>query len=206
MFFATGNNLAIQGDLTRRALLISLDADCERPEKRQFDFEPINVARKLHPELAVAGLTALRAYVLAGKPWTAQRPALGSFEVWDRLVCGCLLWCGYSDPVGTRDQVIESDPQREADLELLAAWYDMYGDTPKRLSEIAALGQTSQVYTLLAADSGGWDLRKVGRRLARLKGRVIGGYKLGTGSRGHKTGRTWWVKQRGVASVADRSQ
>ena len=32
--FATGNNLQIAGDLTRRTLLCTLDARCERPELR----------------------------------------------------------------------------------------------------------------------------------------------------------------------------
>jgi hypothetical protein len=68
VFWASGNNLAIQGDLTRRAMMVNLDANCERPEARRFDFNPTERAKKLHPELVIAALTALRAYVLAGKP------------------------------------------------------------------------------------------------------------------------------------------
>ena len=34
--FATGNNLTIAGDLTRRALLGALDARCEHPERRCY--------------------------------------------------------------------------------------------------------------------------------------------------------------------------
>ena len=112
VFFATGNNFAIKGDLTRRAVMVSLDANCERPEQREFSFDPVARARERHPELAVAALTAIRAYILAGKPRESKRPLLGSFENWDRLVCGCLMWLGFADPVRTRDQVIETDPQR----------------------------------------------------------------------------------------------
>lgn len=50
VFFATGNNLAIQGDLTRRAIQIQLDPDCEHPERRRFDFDPVLRAAELHPE------------------------------------------------------------------------------------------------------------------------------------------------------------
>jgi putative DNA primase/helicase len=39
--FATGNNLIVEGDLTRRTLLYSLDARCERPELRTFDVDAI---------------------------------------------------------------------------------------------------------------------------------------------------------------------
>ena len=35
-FLATGNNLALKGDLTTRALVCALDPQCERPEERKF--------------------------------------------------------------------------------------------------------------------------------------------------------------------------
>ncbi len=40
---ATGNNLVLAGDMTRRGLLCRLDAGVERPELREFDFEPVSV-------------------------------------------------------------------------------------------------------------------------------------------------------------------
>src|SRR5262249_47863297 len=40
LFTATGNNLTIAGDLTRRALLCELDAGVACPELREFDFNP----------------------------------------------------------------------------------------------------------------------------------------------------------------------
>ena len=36
MFCATGNNIAIHGDLSSRALVCALDPKCERPEERRF--------------------------------------------------------------------------------------------------------------------------------------------------------------------------
>jgi hypothetical protein len=62
--FATGNNLVIAGDLTRRTLLCSLDAHCEHPEQRQFAFDPVAVARAERGRLVVAALTILRAWHL----------------------------------------------------------------------------------------------------------------------------------------------
>jgi putative DNA primase/helicase len=44
--YATGNNLAIAGDLVRRTLLCSLDAQCERPELRTFETERERLAEK----------------------------------------------------------------------------------------------------------------------------------------------------------------
>ena len=42
---ATGNNLALLGDMTRRSLLCRLDPKCERPELRRFDAEPVAAAK-----------------------------------------------------------------------------------------------------------------------------------------------------------------
>jgi hypothetical protein len=39
--FATGNNLQIQGDLTRRILICQLDAGVKRPETRTFTRDPL---------------------------------------------------------------------------------------------------------------------------------------------------------------------
>ena len=39
--FATGNNTVVVGDMTRRVLFCTLDAQCERPELREFEFNPI---------------------------------------------------------------------------------------------------------------------------------------------------------------------
>lgn len=70
-FLATGNNLTFQGDMTRRALLCTIDPRCECPEAR----ENFRIRGRLedhvlqHRERYVrAGLTILKAYVKAGKP------------------------------------------------------------------------------------------------------------------------------------------
>ena len=178
VFFATGVNLALEGDLAaRRSLLISIDPDCERPEERDFDFDPVTRARESYPELVVAALTALRAYVVAGKPKVLNRPLLGSFEVWDELVCGCLVWCGFADPCLTRKKAIAQDPQREADLELLRTWHTVYGSEPVSLSKVKK--DARAVFPLLCVRDA-WDPRAVSWRLRKITGKVVGGYKLTT--------------------------
>src|SRR5262249_42222547 len=39
IIFATGNNITIAGDLTRRTLMCALDAHCEHPERRNFNVD-----------------------------------------------------------------------------------------------------------------------------------------------------------------------
>ncbi|WP_292482028.1 hypothetical protein, partial [Mesorhizobium sp.] len=54
------------GDLNRRTIQIRLDAQCQRPEERRFEFDAIDLALRRRPELVAAALTVERAYLSAG--------------------------------------------------------------------------------------------------------------------------------------------
>jgi hypothetical protein len=93
---ANGNNLVFYGDTTRRALLCRLDGGVERPELREFGFDPIETAKRYRPEYVVAALTILRAFFIAGRP--QQATPLGSFTEWSSVVRDALIWLGCADP------------------------------------------------------------------------------------------------------------
>jgi hypothetical protein len=118
--FATGNNLTIAGDLTRRALLCSLDARCEHPERRSFEFDPIALAKADRGRLVVAALTVLRAWHVAGEG--IEPPPLGSFEEWSNRIRAPLLWLGQADPCDTTIKVQENDPRRDLLAIVIAQW------------------------------------------------------------------------------------
>ncbi|RYA74006.1 hypothetical protein DD594_28525, partial [Enterobacter cloacae complex sp. 4DZ1-17B1] len=65
--FATGNNVNLSGDMTRRGLICNLDAGVERPELREFDFSPVDMVLKDRGKYIAAVLTIARAYVVGGK-------------------------------------------------------------------------------------------------------------------------------------------
>ena len=106
----TGNNVRYKGDFARRVLPIRLATSCERPEERT-GFEHPNLlawVRDNRPKLAVAALTILRAYVVAGRP---EQPGgkWGSFDEWSDLVRGSIVWCGLADPLVTRETAKDDD-------------------------------------------------------------------------------------------------
>lgn len=136
LVIATGNNLALSGDVTRRALLCRLDAGVERPDQRQFNFEPREEALAQRPQLVVAGLTILRAYIAAGRPNPMDR--IGSFEQWN-LIREALVWLGCQDPARTRERVLADDPQKAVLLDLLRLWSRALGDRKITLTELATL-------------------------------------------------------------------
>jgi putative DNA primase/helicase len=117
---ATGNNLAIAGDNMRRFVIARIIIDVERPELREFDFDPVEEAKEHRPELVVAALTVVRAYLISGEP--QKLPPLGSFERWSRWVREALVWLGEADPVDTMERVRAADTAIMKRRRLMEAW------------------------------------------------------------------------------------
>ena len=208
---ATGNNLALLGDMTRRSLLCRLDPKCERPELREFDAEPVAAAKAGRARLVVAALTVLRAYHVAGRP--AQRTPLGSFEAWSGWVRGALLWLGCADPAETMAAARDSDPKLDALAAVLAQWHAAIG--PKRVSarEIveratstaAAMGvfpSTRQRFLYpdfrealvgVAGDANDVSSRRLSRWIGANEDRIVGGLRIVR--RGMREGFMTWELQ-----------
>ena len=118
--FATGNNFVVAGDACRRVIMTSLDAGVERPELRQFDFDPVARVLTDRGKYIAAALTICRAYFVAGRPRPA--PKLASFEGWSDTVRSALIWLGKEDPVKSMEAAREEDPERIELIEMMQAW------------------------------------------------------------------------------------
>jgi hypothetical protein len=175
VIFATGNNLVFGGDLSARAIRSDIYPRIERPESRAFSFDPVKLAQERHPELVVAALTMLRAYLLANAPWNLKREPWGGFERWDKLVSGCLTWLGAADPYVARERIITADPVRMSNLDVLEDWYLRYKDRSVSFTDIRA--DKGAVYESLLKH-GTWDGYHARWILRRLEGQTIGGYTL----------------------------
>ncbi len=75
--FGTGNNAVVRGDMIRRTLTCNLDAKVERPELRQFAFDPLKEILDNRADFVAAILTIARAYSVAGRP--DQPAAIASY-------------------------------------------------------------------------------------------------------------------------------
>lgn len=203
-WFATGNNIQLVGDLTRRALLCSLDPGMERPELRAFQGEPLELVFADRGRYVAAALTISRAYIVAGCP--GQLRPLASFEEWSRLVRSALVWLGYADPVETIANARASDPIVTSLHAVLASWYAAVGSSPRTTGAIkdAAFerdplnniinGALQEALLEVADDKrGGIDTRRLGKFLGRYAGRVVDGMKLVGGDDAHAKQKTWKV-------------
>ena len=181
--YATGNNLSIAGDLTRRTLLCSLDARCEHPERRRFDVEVIALTRANRTNLVAAALTVLRAWHVANE-YIDRRP-LGSFEEWSHRIRAPLLWLGHADPCDTTIKVQADDPMLFPLAAALVQWRENLGMlnayTVQQVINRAINVNDFHVALLNVASSRTGNVvsnERLGRWLRKVECRVVNGLTL----------------------------
>jgi hypothetical protein len=172
MIYATGNNLVAAGDLVRRTLLCSLDAQCEQPELRTFSTNVIETIRANRGPLVTAALTALRAWHIAGE--RVKVPPLGGFEQWSRRIREALIWLEQADPCDTVQKVRTADPLREALLAVVTQWREHLG---------TGLGYTVQEIINRATVESDFHVALVNVAASKSGGNLVSNKRLG-----------WWIK------------
>lgn len=192
-WLATGNNAGVSEDMTRRVVLCELDPQVEAPQDRQFSRDLHSWIPANRPALVAAALTAIRAYVVAGKPKQAQLPIMGSFEDYHHAVRSALVWLGEADPLGDTGKMQDNDPTRIRLRALLAAWFGAFGSVPTTAKEAVARANSvlrdetgsevphdpilREVLQDHFSDSrrGGISARYLGDFLSKFKGRIENG-------------------------------
>lgn len=186
--FATGNNLAIRGDMARRGLLCRLDAGVEHPEDRAFNNDILAEARRRRSELVSAVLTIARWHHLhRGSAPPAGRRFAG-FETWCERVRDPLLALGHRDPVEALDVTRGADIEGTRLAAVKDQWYAAFNDTPKTCSE--AIKEASErdssgeirnnelceALTGATGDRpGAISARKLSHYLGRHEGKIVDG-------------------------------
>jgi hypothetical protein len=195
--FATGNNLTVAGDLTRRTIMCALDAHCEHPERRNFNVDVIELARAERAKLVAAALTVLRAWHVAGE--TIEPPPVGSFEQWSHRIRAPLLWLGQADPCDTTLKVQTDDPLLVSLATVMAQWRQHVGMqvkmTVQQVINCAINVNDFHVALLNVAQGRSGSMvsnERLGRWLRKNEGRIVTGLMLKC------TGRldgypTWWL-------------
>lgn len=208
-WYATGNNVILNGDTSRRCVHIRIESPDEHPEDlggfRHSDL--LGWIRQNRPELVTAALTVLRAYSVAGRP-DMGLTRWGSFEGWSRLVRQAVVWAGQADPGLTREELRrESDRDASALADLIAGWKEVateYGGqctVAQMLSELdgpANAGKHERLRAGLAelvpTPPGKLpSAHRIGKVLAKFKGRVIGGCALVKATKRGMNGIAWRV-------------
>jgi hypothetical protein len=135
----SGNNLSIKGDLCRRILKCRIDPGSTKPWKRKFDFDPVDYCRENRLQMIADALTVIRAGIQRG-PEMPDRTA--SFEIWSDTVRRSVLLVrdldllGVDDPVDAIDVTYDLDPETAKLSALMSAWWDVFGKTPVKVSDL----------------------------------------------------------------------
>jgi hypothetical protein len=191
VWYATGNNVTLRGDVRRRVVPCRLETAEEKPEERTGFAYPdlLGHVRRHRGELVAAGLTILRAYVVAGRPVRGLAP-FGSFENWSGLVRAAVFWATDGlDPCATRARLRDADPALATLVALLEGWPEL-PDADKGLTVAEALDilkaeANKGKYQTLRGAFMEWSKGdrlpapgQVGRKLRNYRGRVANGKAL----------------------------
>ena len=218
--FAIGNNLTLEGDMTRRAIRATLNAGVERPKLRAFDRDPLAMVTAQRGDYVTAGLKILRAFHIAGRP--EMRAPLGSFTDWSRWVRDALIWLGESDPCDTIESMRGADPKLEALGTMLEQWREVIGMDRVSVREIIerATEQRPQLYgraeflhpefwdaLLCVGEGGAINGGRLGKWIGGQQNRIVHGLRLV--SAGVSAERARWqlkVAETGVAPINNGSE
>jgi putative DNA primase/helicase len=193
ILFATGNNLRIVGDLTRRALVCSLDPKCERPEQRKFSVDVLELIRRERARYVIAALTILRFAAVNELPCAPT--ALGSFEMWSRWVRAAVIYVTGADPCETMERARVEDPELERLRSVVHKWETVIGSRSVTTLEVIenAAKQTGplspdgkkfvndafrEALLAVAGNGGAIDSRRLGTWLGGIKDRIVDGKKI----------------------------
>jgi len=195
---ATGNNLAIDGDMQRRVVPVRLASPEDDPSARTGFRLPriMETAYERRGELLRGALAALRGYCAAGRPPlpSGWRPWGHPFDGWSDLVRGTLAWLGASDPAEARQTVMAT---AESGGGTLAEVLSLLGGTPEwRATKDLLVGALGRQLQAVLADRAGEELsaKAVGKRLASLRQRVVGGRRLVSSVDRHSATTRWRVE------------
>jgi hypothetical protein len=200
LVIASGNNITLAGDVTRRSIIARIDSKTERPDEREFDFDPRDETRRDRVRMVHCALTVLKAYHEAGRP-EKLRP-MGSFEDWE-IVRGALVWLGETDPAETRTAIYNADPVREEISEIMDLWGKAYRERKVYVTDIEkpspktenlnGINDLKEKLIEACCRSGTWSGRSVGRWLMRNKERIIN-HRYFTVTEDEKHGHLWQLK------------
>ena len=104
--------------MTRRVIIVELDAQMEKPAERAFICDPVAKVKSDRGRYIAACMIILRAYVSAGRPMPELGAPMNSFGEWSARCGSALVWLGRADRCDTIATAREEDPE----LQKLAAF------------------------------------------------------------------------------------
>ncbi|MHB8513732.1 MAG: bifunctional DNA primase/polymerase [Actinomycetota bacterium] len=177
---ATGNNLAVGGDMASRCISINLDSKLARPWERKFRHVHLdNWILENRGDLLWAVFVLARAWYAAGKPEPLAPPIRGCYG-WRQLIGGMLEVAGISGFLENLHQLYEDTDSETAEIaNFLNVWLGDHGTSPIPVAQLSLAASspvaiampTSLLEHIAAASTTIAAQSRLGQFLARIQGR-----------------------------------
>jgi len=143
VWMATGNNIRLGGDLSRRSIWIRQDAKVAQPWLREmngFKFKHANLknwATKNRGKIIAAILLIARAWILAGKPGAKNPVVLGGYKSWSKTIGGILSFMGVGGFLGNLQEMYdEVDSEGPQWAVFFQTWHEILGEKPITVKDL----------------------------------------------------------------------
>lgn len=183
--YATGNNIVLAGDMTRRCLRCFMDPNTEKPEERTFRISSHKEYIEENKEQIVRDIITIAMAYMQAEP--VKIKTFGSFESWSRWVREPLIWLGLKDPVATQVELKEDSPIVNWGI-ILEALNKIFGDqwfSVKDLYDVSFEGvrrnAEHDAYNALSANMSYFaepNIKQLSWALKKWLGRIINGKRL----------------------------
>ena len=179
-WLATGNNVVLSREFTRRTALIRLDSRTDRPWLRS-GFRHPNIlawADAHRGELIQASLILIRAWIAEGRPRGDQ--TLGMYESWAATMGGILRVAGVPGLLGNLKTLDLSVDHGAAEWEsFLEAWWEHYQGQPVGVAQLFGIASKGEMLAdVLGSESEKSQRGRLGKALAARRDQTIGRYHL----------------------------
>lgn len=199
LFLSSGNNVGPVRDLLRRVITININHRCATPATKAYKGSPLEVVQKDRGHYVTAVLTIILAWKAAGSPRADVENIVTYGGAWADYCRHPLIWLGLADPATALLEQVKHDPDADALLALMTAWYRRFGSTPttvrRVLSETENLGDDGEslrdaICEFPVEDRGLINASKFGWILKKNVNRIVGDYTLKQSS---ADGRVAWA-------------
>jgi hypothetical protein len=182
----TGNNVRLSREIARRAVLIRLESNTEKPHERdpsKFKHpDLVPWAQANRGKLIWAALTLIRNWIVQGK-----KPAtkfLGSYESFAQVMGGILEAAGIPGFLENATDFFDRADDTEAEWHLfVAAWVKEFGDAPKQSKHLYSLARKEKLLPSFVTSTDDEreqdkERKRFGHVLKAKLGACYAGYKI----------------------------
>lgn len=172
--FLNGNNITVGSDLVERTAHIRLDARMPFPGERTFKNKPMEMVVASRGRYLGAVFTVARWGIQNNERFVKKGLAVAGFEDWSRFVQRPLMALGVADPLGNRETLRKTDPDRSEFEEIINALVGIYGKggAAFTVSDLEGVASNFAELENLMMDYGKVNAKKFGKRLKKHVGRI----------------------------------